>query len=280
MRLSPVPITLMIATCLAVSTTRGDDVADELAKFQGTWKLISVEADGRPSEDVSQKNITVTFDGASHTVKFDGKVIEKNVKIVIDPTKTPKEVTDTVTEGINQGMVIKGIYKLEGDRLTSCIDYGGDRPTEFAAPAGTKQLVRVFERVAAPEAVDDTPDKKDMERFQGTWAYESMVVDGQELPADNAKDIRLIIDGNRFSLKTPEGTMVGTFQIDATSKPKTIDTTFTDGPRKGMTSPGIYELDETTYKVCVPLSGTTRPTEFASSKGSGLVLQVLKKVKP
>ena len=266
--------TLALVLALA-SSTKADAVADELAKFQGTWRLVSVEADGKVEKDLASKNITVTIEKETHTVRFGDSVIESNVKFAIDPSKTPKEVTDTVMEGPNKGQVIKGIYKLEGDMLTSCTSSDGERPTEFSAPAGSKRTVRTFERL-----VDD-PNKKDLAFFEGTWDYESMIVDGNEAPADDVKGSRLVLEGETFTLKTPGGDMVGTFKIDATKSPKTIDATFSDGPQKGMVTEAIYEVDGKTFKVCSStIPGSPRPTKFESKAGSGHVLQVLKKEKP
>ncbi len=255
------------------STCRADAVSEEIARFQGIWRLISVEADGKPVEDVAGRNITVTFEGDTHTVRLGDKVIEKNVKVVIDPTQTPRQATDTVTEGTNKGLIIQGIYKLEGDKLTSCITYKGERPTEFSAPAGSNRMLRVFERVNA-----DDPTKKDLALFEGTWKYESMDVNGQARSLSEIQDSRLIVKGDTFTLKSPDGDVSGTFKLDATKTPRTIDATFTEGPQKGTTTQGIYELDETTFKVCVPGEGGQRPAEFKSE--AGLVLQVLKKEKP
>jgi len=37
---------------------------------------------------------------------------------------------------------------------------------------------------------------------------------------------------------------------------------------------GIYELERDSYKVCFAPAGKPRPTEFASIRGSGQILQV------
>jgi hypothetical protein len=65
-------------------------------------------------------------------------------RIVVDVTRTPNETTDTLPDGKE----IKGIDKLDGDTLTSCVALPGkDRPTEFASKPGTGQTLRIFERV-------------------------------------------------------------------------------------------------------------------------------------
>jgi len=132
-------------------------------------------------------------------------------------------------------------------------------------------------------AADDSDEaKKDIERFQGAWVFESVEIEGQPAPAGALKESKLTIDGKKFTMKEGDEISHGTFTIDASKKPKTIDGTFTDGPEKGKTILGIYELEGDTYKACFNVAGKDRkerPTKFESKKGSGFVVEVLKRVK-
>jgi uncharacterized protein (TIGR03067 family) len=53
----------------------------------------------------------------------------------------------------------------------------------------------------------------------------------------------------------------------------------TEGPDKGKTFLGIYELSGDDYKVCFAPAGKGRPVEFSSKEGSGNILQVWKRGK-
>jgi uncharacterized protein (TIGR03067 family) len=129
-------------------------------------------------------------------------------------------------------------------------------------------------------AADDKDDaKKEIDRFQGTWKFESVEMGGEKVPPDAFKDASLTIEGNKFTMKEGEMVSHGTFKVDVGKKPKTIDGTFTDGELKGKTLLGIYELDGDTYKACFDLSGKERPTKFETKKGTMLVLEVLKRQK-
>ena len=86
--------------------------------------------------------------------------------------------------------------------------------------------------------------------------------------------------GNTFTVKTEVGEDVGTFQIDASKLPRTIDVTLSDGTQTGEIRKGISEQDESTYKVCMAPEGEPRPQEFKTSKNTGAILEVLKKEKP
>jgi uncharacterized protein (TIGR03067 family) len=128
-------------------------------------------------------------------------------------------------------------------------------------------------------AADDDEAKKEYVRFEGTWRYTFLEVEGKRLPEDASKGIRLILAGQNFTLKQGPTDLKGTYKVDLTKKPKQIDVTFADGPDKGKTVQGIYELDGDTYRVCMGLPGKSRPTAFESKPGSGHVLEVLKREK-
>ena len=89
-----------------------------------------------------------------------------------------------------------------------------------------------------------------------------------------------MIKDDKFTMMQENVTYAGTFKVDPSKKPHTIDITFTDGPEKGTTSLGIFEVDGDTYKLCLSQKGPTRPTEFVAKPGTGFVLEVLKREKP
>jgi len=73
--------------------------------------------------------------------------------------------------------------------------------------------------------------------------------------------------------------MKAKFKIDPIKKPKTIDYTVTDGPEKGKTVLGIYELDGDTVKFCFSAPDKERPSEFTAKEGSGRTLSLWKRNK-
>ena len=123
-------------------------VREEMKKFQGVWQLVSAEKEGVKTPEEQTKQVRVTIKGNTHTVTFGDQVVAHDVTFEVDPSATPKQTTDTLTDAENRGKQIKGIYKLEGDELTSCVaPLGKPRPTEFASPAGSGHTLRVFRRV-------------------------------------------------------------------------------------------------------------------------------------
>jgi uncharacterized protein (TIGR03067 family) len=75
----------------------------------------------------------------------------------------------------------------------------------------------------------------------------------------------------------------GTFTLDPSQKPKTIDMKVTEGRReedKGKVVRGIYELNQDTLKWCTADPGSEeRPKEFATKEGTRHMLVTLNREK-
>lgn len=126
--------------------------------------------------------------------------------------------------------------------------------------------------VAADAKEDDA--KKELKKLEGTWQVVSMEMDGQKQPEDEAKQFKIVIKGNKYTLKRGDDTVnQGTFTIDATKKPKTIDIKPTEGDNAGQTMLGIYEQDGDTQKTCYAQPDKKRPTKFSSDNGQTLIVQ-------
>jgi uncharacterized protein (TIGR03067 family) len=135
--------------------------------------------------------------------------------------------------------------------------------------------VGVLLLTGADEPTQDNGD--DRRRLQGAWTMASVVLDGMAVPTEYSKTGRLEVDGDRYSV-TLGVTIASTYRFDATKRPKEIDFTFTDGPQKGQTVRGIYEIDGDTYRLCRGLRPEVeRPGKFDSPPNSGLMLVVWKR---
>jgi uncharacterized protein (TIGR03067 family) len=96
--------------------------------------------------------------------------------------------------------------------------------------------------------------------LQGTWAVSS--INGQT--ATEGNELKLTFDGSKYH-QTFGGTVNerGTFKVDATKKPMTIDLSITEGNDAGKTQLGLVEVTGDTMRVTFNAPGSTqRPTSL------------------
>jgi uncharacterized protein (TIGR03067 family) len=111
-------------------------------KMQGNWKIVRCEFSGRNQDQAL---------GVEDTIS-DGRWLRPNrrtaeYRLKLDSTKDPKSV-DLSADRLGD-QTLKGIYSLEGDRLTICYSYDpqGPRPTEFKTTEATAAYLYVLVRV-------------------------------------------------------------------------------------------------------------------------------------
>jgi uncharacterized protein (TIGR03067 family) len=151
MRLSLVALSCAIGfAALGGSGSLADDKADlekEVKKFQGAWTIESSVTGGKELTADELKGFILTFEGNKHTLKKGDDVFQVGTQ-KIDPSKSPKTIDVTMTEGSNKGAVMLGIYEFDGDTMKVCFDpQGKKRPTEFKSAAGSENFVNVHKRV-------------------------------------------------------------------------------------------------------------------------------------
>lgn len=113
----------------------------------------------------------------------------------------------------------------------------------------------------------DDAVKKDLKEFQGKWSPEfAQGNDGKALPEEELKELSLVVEGNKFTLKTKESTIEGEFKIDPTKKTKTIDVFIGEDKTKPIVL-GIYEIKGNTRRSCFSDVGKERPDAFRKEKG-------------
>jgi uncharacterized protein (TIGR03067 family) len=119
---------------------------------------------------------------------------------------------------------------------------------------------------------NDDANAIDLKRMQGDWMVASMKVNGMKVPDDEAQALFRSVDGQKYTVShfsKPIGS--GTFKIDATKEPKTIDST-PQGKDKPLL--GIYQFDGPSLKICNAAAGKPRPTGFAAGPASEQTLIV------
>ncbi|MGE0378525.1 MAG: TIGR03067 domain-containing protein [Planctomycetaceae bacterium] len=120
--------------------------------------------------------------------------------------------------------------------------------------------------------------ESDQARMEGAWEVVELVQDGTPVPKEVFATWRVKFAGNRLTIVESQGSHAVVFKLDPSSRPKGMDSTPLDGPQKGKTLRGIYDVQGDSVKVCLPREeGAKRPTEFVSGKGSDLGLLMLKR---
>ena len=144
----------------------------------------------------------------------------------------------------------------------------------------TAAVVTVAGWCLAAEPKDEAAaTKADREKMQGTWSVQSMETDGKREAADALKNQKAEFKDNEVFFKGGKQDYKGVFTLDATQKPKAMDTAMTFSPTKLVKTKGIYQLEGDTLTIAwTEEPNAIRPKEFVSAANSGVRMIVLKKL--
>jgi uncharacterized protein (TIGR03067 family) len=128
------------------------DVDDDPAKLQGEWELVASTLDGVSASEEEIARTRLIISGSSFTVTGDAVVgTSPSGSFVLDPTKRPKWITSTASDGPDQGKASLGIYEIDGDEQTACFGApgSGQRPDAFTSEPGSGRNLQVWRRATA-----------------------------------------------------------------------------------------------------------------------------------
>jgi RNA polymerase sigma-70 factor (ECF subfamily) len=121
---------------------------------------------------------------------------------------------------------------------------------------------------------------QDEKLLQGTWVAVSGEQEGNPLPAERAREFKVLIRGNRMAINVTTEDRWLAFRLDPTKNPKEMQFTADKGGPKELTFTAIYALEDGRLKLCSPnREEAEKPTGFHTRPGSGLVLLVLEREK-
>jgi uncharacterized protein (TIGR03067 family) len=124
-----------------------ETVAKELQAFKGTWRLSAKEEDGKKFGEEEIKDIIGTGDGLGKFSVRRGNQVIGEATVKLDPTKQPKRIDVSFTEGRHKGQTVLGIYEIDSDAFRVCIAQVGDeRPAAFSAKTRSGHTLVVYKR--------------------------------------------------------------------------------------------------------------------------------------
>ena len=134
---------LIISTGLILACALPAKAAE--TTLQGTWIATKAEQDGKAADDVVGHRLSFTGNRFQIQSK-DGKPLYAGT-VRVDPSAKPAAIDFEHTEGALKGKAWKGIYRLDGNTLTTCDNAPNldeRRPTAFEARSGSGYVLITF----------------------------------------------------------------------------------------------------------------------------------------
>jgi uncharacterized protein (TIGR03067 family) len=130
-------IVLLISIAVFQATTNQVEDAD-YAKFQGTWRIVSVECGGK-TDDQDIGKYTIIFNETTMIVRECEDDDQAAVKYELGDTQGSKRITFAG---------ISGIYQFTDDNLLICYSISGDRPVELRTTTDRpEEVLMILKRI-------------------------------------------------------------------------------------------------------------------------------------
>jgi uncharacterized protein (TIGR03067 family) len=143
----PLACTLLLLAFLEAADDAQDPaMKTELKKLEGRYTISSAEVNGAQIDQQPLEQFKLTVSGNNWSVAMSQGKIEAIIDI--DPSKNPKTIDFTYTEGSQKGQTTRGIYALDGDVLKLCRTLTADkeRPAEFSTQPESGFLMVIWKK--------------------------------------------------------------------------------------------------------------------------------------
>lgn len=240
--------------------------SQELARFQGSWALISGERDGVRLAETEVAKTRIHFDGSNFDFPDAAEIgtSQKGV-ITIDASQNPKWMDSISTSKNGKGEISLGIYEFTETGYRICFAAPGKpRPSAFSSKPGTGHDLQYWKSA-------------DSIMLNGSYQLVKGELNANAIEDSVRKSSSLTMDGDKHFGKVGDFLITGTHTLNPNKSPKEIDSIHSQGPMKGQSYLGIYKLEKDVWTVCFAPPGKPRPREFSTRAGSDELLHVWKK---
>ena len=140
-------VATMIAVVASADDAKNESIQKDRNRIEGTWRVAELVVNGnRAMEDDARRLAVVNGSDGTWSLRSEGREISKGTSC-FDPTKMPKTIDFTPTEGEARGNQYLGIYELGEDTRRMCFDTSGkQRPSDFSSSPGSDRICLTFER--------------------------------------------------------------------------------------------------------------------------------------
>ena len=267
-----------------------------LRALEGEWTFASLEVEGQAIPASMLGTSRILIDGDRFRTESPEATYEGEFRIDIE--QEPPTLDIEFVEGPEAGKWSRGLFTLDGDRLTICLGLAGrTRPSGFRTAPGSGHALETLHRldrgrpagvtggtrreaasanatpaarpVADPSAFAPSPSPLDA-LLAGRWRAEELVRDGMALPKAFLAAGERIAEGDEGRVVFGGRVMVhARVRYDATPSPAHVDYLYLSGEHEGTLALGIAELDGDSLRVNRASPGAPRPDDWASAAGGG-----------
>jgi len=233
-----------------------------------------------------------TYSGILYEERGRGILAQRGQKTVVKADTGKPEVTGSVGkseeiqakithEGWNEYVVLaKGNHLqhfINGQQTVDVTDEQDAKSAKSGVLAlqihqGPPMVVQ-FKNIRIKSLSGDSAKRNDLELMQGKWVPVEIVANGKPLEADVLSAITVTISETSYKTERSNGQDEGTFKLDESTTPKTMNLTSTSGREV----PAIYEIEGDTFKACYAVGNASKPTEFKSTEDSNHIFVTYKR---
>lgn len=112
------------------------DLKAELKRWSGTYTVLKFEINGVANSEAERASMKVVVKNDEASFYMNGGVWTS--RMTLAPGKKPRQVDAVYSNGVAKGKTVRGIYKIEGNKIICCYaQLGDERPKDFSGTGGT-----------------------------------------------------------------------------------------------------------------------------------------------